>query len=99
MMVTVGGSDAEREQHHEASRRGDDHGSLLSTRTLVIITVSGIIGLLAGVSAGVAAGLQAAPLVGSVAGVALGLTAGIVAAAMTGGLVAATLHTLVGRSG
>jgi hypothetical protein len=95
-MTTLGGHGGDRDLGGQADSK---QGALLSTRALVILAVSGCIGLLAGISAGVAAGIQAAPSLGSGAGVALGLIAGIVAMAVAGGATAATLHSLIGRSG
>jgi hypothetical protein len=95
-MTTQSGAGAGREPSHEARRHGDDREALISTRTLMIVTVAGVVGLLADISAGVAAGIQATTAAGAATSVALGLIAGIVGAIMTGGAVAATLHVLVG---
>ena len=96
-MTTSGGAGAGREPDQGARRHGNDRGALISTRTLVIITVAGVVGVLAGVGAGVAAGIQITTSAGSVARIALGLIAGIASAVMTGGAVAATLHVLIGK--
>lgn len=76
-----------------------DQGALLSTRSLVILAVSGCIGLLAGVSAGAATAIQTAPSIGLGPAIVLGLVSGVVAMAIVGGTIAATLHSLVGHSG
>ncbi len=98
-MTTLGDAGAGPEPDHEARRHDDERGALFSIRTLLIITVAGVVGVLAGVSAGVATGIQATASAGLVAGIALGLVAGLVAAVVAGGAVAATLHELVGPPG
>jgi hypothetical protein len=98
-MTTLGDQDAGGESQRRAGEPGSNQGALLSPRALVILAVSGCIGLLAGISAGIAAGMQTAVSAGSAAGIALGLAAGLAAMALASGATAATLHSLIGRSG
>ncbi|MEA2202978.1 MAG: hypothetical protein QOI89_3691 [Solirubrobacteraceae bacterium] len=96
-MSTTGGSDAEPERDHVRSRGDDDQTSLLSTRTLLIIVLSGMVGMLGGVSAGIPVGIQVAPVGGTAVGVAVGLITGIAALLVAGGTTAAMLHILVSK--
>jgi hypothetical protein len=72
-------------------------GALLSTRTLLILCVSTVVGLAIGISAGVAAGLGALPVAGGAGAVAVGFVAGLGAATLSALTVAGALHVLVGK--
>jgi hypothetical protein len=75
-------------------RPGEGSG-LLSARSLIIVALSIIIGVLVGLSAGLTAGINLAHRAGPGWALAAGLIAGLAAAAMSGLAVAGALHAIV----
>jgi hypothetical protein len=81
------------------SEKAAEHdGSLISTRSLLILSLATMIGIAAGLSAGIAAGLSAAKDAGTPWAITIGLIAGLSAAVFTGLTVAGTLHLLVSKN-
>jgi hypothetical protein len=78
-------------------RPGDTDGALLTTRSLVILSLSLGVGVLSGLSAGLGAGFQA-KAAGPAWAITFGLLAGLAAAVIAGVTVAASLNALVSRS-
>ena len=81
-----------RERRRREARRQD--GSLISTRSLLILTLAVMIGVLAGLAAGIAAVKYAA----TPWAIAIGLITGLGAAMLTGLTAAGALHLLVGKN-
>lgn len=86
-----------RADHSEARLSAGDSG-LLSMRALLIITLSGVVALLAGLAAGTQAGLGALAGAGPGWGLAVGIITGLAAAALAGLTCAGGLHVLIGRT-
>ncbi|MEV4050772.1 hypothetical protein AB0J55_06250 [Amycolatopsis sp. NPDC049688] len=94
-MSTIDNSNGQAEEAGGERPRADS--SLMTVRTLMIISFAGIAGMLAGIVAGINAGLAVGSAAGPVAGVAVGILGGLSCAMLVGISVAAGLHALVGK--
>lgn len=80
----------------EEDKPAEHAGSLFTTRSLLIISLSIVVGVMAGLGAGIPAGL-ASKATGPAWAIAIGFIGGLSAALPVGLTVAGALHLLVGK--